>query len=31
MHLRQSDEGKQAMRQDGLKVETMWMLVEFTP
>jgi len=27
----QSDEGKKAMREDGLKVETMRMLVEFTP
>ena len=27
----QSDEGKSAMREDGLKVETMRMLVEFTP
>jgi hypothetical protein len=27
----QSDEGKRAMREDGLKVETMRMLVEFTP
>jgi hypothetical protein len=26
-----SDEGKKAMREDGLKVETMRMLVEFTP
>lgn len=29
--LLQSDEGKKAMREDGLKVETMRMLVEFTP
>jgi len=29
--LLQSDEGKMAMREDGLKVETMRMLVEFTP
>lgn len=29
--LLQSDEGKLAMREDGLKVETMRMLVEFTP
>jgi hypothetical protein len=29
--LLQSDEGKEAMREDGLKVETMRMLVEFTP
>jgi hypothetical protein len=29
--LLQSDEGRQAMREDGLKVETMRMLVEFTP
>jgi hypothetical protein len=29
--LLQSDEGKRAMREDGLKVETMRMLVEFTP
>jgi hypothetical protein len=27
----ESDEAKQAMREDGLKVETMRMLVEFTP
>ena len=27
----QSDEGKKAMQEDGLKVETMRMLVEFTP
>ena len=27
----QSDEGKKAMREDGLKVETMRTLVEFTP
>jgi len=27
----QSEEGKRAMREDGLKVETMRMLVEFTP
>jgi hypothetical protein len=27
----QSDDGKRAMREDGLKVETMRMLVEFTP
>jgi hypothetical protein len=27
----QSDEGQKAMREDGLKVETMRMLVEFTP
>ena len=27
----QSDEGKRAMREDGLKVETMRILVEFTP
>jgi len=27
----QSDEGQRAMREDGLKVETMRMLVEFTP
>ena len=26
-----SDEGKKAMREDGLKVETMRMLIEFTP
>jgi hypothetical protein len=26
-----SDEGKKAMQEDGLKVETMRMLVEFTP
>lgn len=29
--LLQSDEGKRAMREDGLKIETMRMLVEFTP
>lgn len=29
--LLQSDEGQRAMREDGLKVETMRMLVEFTP
>jgi hypothetical protein len=29
--LLQSDEGQKAMRDDGLKVETMRMLVEFTP
>jgi len=29
--LLQSDEGKTAMQEDGLKVETMRMLVEFTP
>jgi hypothetical protein len=29
--LLQSDEGQNAMREDGLKVETMRMLVEFTP
>jgi len=29
--LLQSDEGHTAMREDGLKVETMRMLVEFTP
>ena len=29
--LLQSDEGKRAMREDGLKVETMRMLVEFAP
>ena len=29
--LLQSDEGQTAMREDGLKVETMRMLVEFTP
>jgi hypothetical protein len=29
--LLQSDEGRKAMREDGLKVETMRMLVEFTP
>jgi hypothetical protein len=29
--LLQSDEGAKAMREDGLKVETMRMLVEFTP
>ncbi len=29
--LLQSDEGKKAMQEDGLKVETMQMLVEFTP
>lgn len=29
--LLQSDEGQKAMREDGLKVETMQMLVEFTP
>ena len=29
--LLQSEEGKKAMREDGLKVETMRMLVEFTP
>lgn len=27
----QSDENKKAMQEDGLKVETMRMLVEFTP
>jgi hypothetical protein len=27
----QSAEGKKAMREDGLKVETLRMLVEFTP
>jgi hypothetical protein len=27
----QSDEGARAMRDDGLKVETMRMLIEFTP
>ncbi len=27
----QSDAGQRAMREDGLKVETMRMLVEFTP
>jgi len=27
----QSDEGQRAMREDGLKVETMRVLVEFTP
>ncbi len=26
-----SDEGRKAMREDGLKAETMRMLVEFTP
>jgi hypothetical protein len=26
-----SDEGNRAMREDGLKVETMRLLVEFTP
>jgi len=31
LELLQSDEGKKAMREDGLKVETMRMLVEFTP
>ncbi len=29
--LLQSDEGKTAMREDGLKVETLRVLVEFTP
>lgn len=29
--LLKSDEGQRAMREDGLKVETMRMLVEFTP
>jgi len=29
--LLQSDEGQKAMRKDGLKVETMRMLVAFTP
>jgi hypothetical protein len=29
--LMESDEGKQAMAEDGLKVETLRMLVEFTP
>jgi hypothetical protein len=29
--LLQSDEGRRAMREDGLKVDTMRMLVEFTP
>jgi hypothetical protein len=29
--LLQSEEGKKAMREDGLKDETMWMLVEFIP
>jgi len=29
--LLQSDEGKRAMQEDGLKAETMRMLVEFTP
>jgi hypothetical protein len=29
--LLRSDEGQKAMREDGLKVETMRMLVEFTP
>lgn len=29
--LLESDEGKKAMREDGLKVDTMRMLVEFTP
>lgn len=29
--LLQSDEGRKAMREDGLKAETMRMLVEFTP
>ena len=29
--LLKSDEGQRAMRQDGLKVETMRVLVEFTP
>ena len=29
--LLQSDEGKKAMQEDGLKVETMRVLVEFTP
>jgi hypothetical protein len=29
--LLESDEGKKAMREDGLKVETMRVLVEFTP
>jgi hypothetical protein len=29
--LLQSEEGKKAMREDGLKVGTMRMLVEFTP
>jgi hypothetical protein len=28
--LRKSDEGRKAMREDGLKVETTRMLVEFT-
>lgn len=26
-----SDKGKKAMAEDGLKVESMWMLAEFTP
>lgn len=29
--LLESDEGKKAMREDGLKADTMCMLVEFTP
>ncbi len=29
--LLESDEGKRAMQEDGLKVETMRMLIEFTP
>jgi hypothetical protein len=29
--LLQSDEGQTAMREDGLKVETLRVLVEFTP
>ena len=29
--LLRSDEGQKAMREDGLKVDTMRMLVEFTP
>ncbi len=29
--LLQSDEGQKAMREDGLRVDTMQMLVEFTP
>lgn len=31
LELLQSDEGKKAMEDDGLKVETMRMLIEFTP
>jgi hypothetical protein len=29
--LLESDEGKRAMQEEGLKVETMRMLIEFTP